>query len=122
MRTTVTYRYFCMAYLDDLKTNSTEGIVDLVKDSIAGGLLTIKQVEEAVEAEVNAALIESQFYELARQSQLLLKTLHAGPDKFMVTVVKKILKSTKLASHTFRDPSEIEYQDQPLFGSDSHNK
>ncbi len=101
-------------YLDELLNNSSASIVEFVGASLRDQLVTTCQIEAACRAEVEADLVKDQFYSLSDVSIKLLDSLAKGPDANMCRVVQKILKSTKLASHTFRDSSELEYKDQPL--------
>ena len=103
-----------MDYLEGLLKNSTEGICELVTSSLESSIVSKEDIKLACKAEIEAELVKDQFYSLDPMSIDLLNKLNSGTDKNMCTVVKKILKSTKLASHTFRDPTEIKYVDLPL--------
>jgi hypothetical protein len=101
-------------YLLELVNNSCEAIVELLGSVLDAGV-SQTMVEAACQAEVHGPLIKNQFYALTETSESLLAVIRASDDRSMETVVRKILKSAKLASHSYRAGDNLEYVDQPLF-------
>ena len=101
-------------YLNDLQRHSCQSIEELLEASLKDGRVSKSLIEAACHSEVQGELIKSQFYTLSPQSDKLLAALRDSCDASMEAVTRKILKSCKLASHSFRAGGTLEYVDQPL--------
>ena len=106
-----------MNNFDHLRQNALEGIKDLTQRAVAQGAISEGDLIAAVEAEVNAQPGPGSGLRLAEQSQLLLGQLSASDDADLLPVIRKVLKSTRLAALTHRGSAPEAYEDQPLFPS-----
>ena len=104
-------------YPDQLAQESFDHIQSLIGDRLLGAGRT--DIEELIRAacreEISGESVTGRVFVHSEASQRLLKALKDESIDEFVMVVGKILKSLRLAVHTWRGDGDAEYVDEPLF-------
>ena len=90
-----------MSYIDQLVESNTRSIAEMLKTSITEGLVTSEEVREALLAESAPVPAGGDIYNLTGKTNALIQKLQSSPDRDMLIIIKKILRSTKYASTTW---------------------
>ncbi len=90
-----------MKYITELVESNSRAIADMLKNTIADGILGLDDVKDALLRETAPVPAGGDIYNLTQHSTDLLAKLQNSPDRDMLIIVKKIFRSTKYAATTW---------------------
>ena len=90
-----------MSYINELVESNTRSIAEMLKSSIVAGFVTQEEIREALLAEAAPVPTGGDIYNLTSTTTQLIQKLQDAPDRDMLIIVKKILRSTKYAATTW---------------------
>lgn len=90
-----------MSYIDELVESNARSIHDMLKTSIAEGAVSSEEIRDALIAESAPVPAGGDIYNLTSKTNTLMHKLQTAPDRDMLIIVKKILRSTKYAAITW---------------------
>lgn len=90
-----------MSYINELVESNTRSIAEMLKSAIASGFVTQEEIKEALQAEAAPVPAGGDIYNLTSTTGKLIQKLQDAPDRDMLIIVKKILRSTKYAATTW---------------------
>ncbi|MCX6126666.1 MAG: hypothetical protein NTV34_18185 [Proteobacteria bacterium] len=97
-----------MSYIDQLVDSNTRSISEMLKNSITEGLVTSDEIRNSLLAEAAPVLAGGDIYNLTATTNALIHKLINSPDRDMLIIVKKILRSTKYAATTWYSVAGID--------------
>jgi hypothetical protein len=90
-----------MSYIAGLIDSNLKSLSDMLNSSLASGAITRDEIKTALEAEAAAVPAGGDIYSVTATSTEFLGRLSLTPDRDMLIIVKKILRSTKYAATTY---------------------
>ena len=90
-----------MSYIAGLINSNLKSLSDMLNSSLASGAITRDEIKTALEAEAAAVPAGGDIYSVTATSTEFLGRLSLTPDRDMLIIVKKILRSTKYAATTY---------------------
>lgn len=90
-----------MSYINELVESNARSIAEMLKSTIALGLVTSAEIRDALLAEAAPVPAGGDLYNLTATTSTLIHKLQESPDRDMLIIVKKILRSTKYAATTW---------------------
>ena len=90
-----------MSYIAGLIESNLKSLSDMLNSSLASGAITRDEIRAALEAEAAAIPSGGDIYNVTVTSTEFLGRLTLTPDRDMMIIVKKILRSTKYAATTY---------------------
>lgn len=97
-----------MSYIDELVESNGRSITEMLKNSIAGGIVSQEEIRDALLAEAAPVPAGGDIYNLTATTNSLIHKLQSAPDRDMLIIVKKILRSTKYAATTWYSVAGID--------------
>lgn len=90
-----------MSYINELVASNARSIAEMLKTSLANGIVTENEIHDALRAEAAPVPAGGDIYNLTAMTNTLMHKLQHSPDRDMLIIVKKILRSTKYAATTW---------------------
>ena len=90
-----------MSYIAGLIDSNLRSLSDMLNSSLSSGAITRDEIKAALEAEAAAVPAGGDIYSVTATSTEFLARLTQTPDRDMMIIVKKILRSTKYAATTY---------------------
>jgi hypothetical protein len=90
-----------MTYINELVESNTRSIADMLKATLALGQVQSSEIRDALMAEAAPVPAGGDIYNLTPTTNALIHKLQDSPDRDMLIIVKKILRSTKYAATTW---------------------
>lgn len=90
-----------MSYINELVESNCRSIAEMLKMSISNGHVTGDEIRDALLAEAAPVPAGGDIYNLTSTTNALIHKLQEAPDRDMLIIVKKILRSTKYAATTW---------------------
>lgn len=90
-----------MSYIDELVESNSRSIAEMLKSAIGAGFVTPEEIKNALLAEAAPVPAGGDIYNLTATTSHLIQKLQDAPDRDMLIIVKKILRSTKYAATTW---------------------
>jgi hypothetical protein len=92
---------FAMSYIEDLVTGNAKSIADMLKNALGGDFVQYEHIVTALKSEVAPVAAGGNIYDLTENSLNFISLVSKSPDRDMLIIVKKILRSTKYAATTY---------------------
>lgn len=90
-----------MSYINELVDSNARSISEMLKASLAANIVTGQEIKDALLAEAAPVPAGGDIYNLTATTSQLIQKLQDAPDRDMLIIVKKILRSTKYAATTW---------------------
>lgn len=90
-----------MRYVEELMEGNVRSLVSMFEKSIAGGHVTEEDFRRAIAAESKPLTPGANVHQLSLVSEALIARIMKSPDRNMIIILKKILKSTRYAVVTY---------------------
>lgn len=90
-----------MSYIDELVESNAKSIGEMLKSTLADGVVSQEDIRSALQAEAEPVPAGGDIYNLTAKTNALIQKLQTSPDRDMLIIVKKILRSTKYAATTW---------------------
>lgn len=90
-----------MSYIGGLIESNLKSLTDMLKNALAAECISIEDLRLALEAESAPVPAGGDIYNVTESTNLLLAKLSNSPDRDMLIIVKKLLRSTKYAATTY---------------------
>ena len=97
-----------MSYIDELIASNQKSLQEMLKDSLENNALSVEDIHAALLAEAAPVPAGGDIYNLTSVSTELVHKIIKSPDRDMLTIVKKILRSTKYAATTYYSVTGID--------------
>ena len=97
-----------MSYIDQLVESNARSIAEMLKNSIGEGLVSGDEIRGALLAEAAPVPAGGDIYNVTTATNTLIHKLQTSPDRDMLIIVKKILRSTKYAATTWYSVAGID--------------